>query len=46
MPKPSIFPPELRKGPQKVAPTPEQIAAIVAGKLKRPVGLPDKVEIP
>lgn len=37
---------EPRKGPQKVAPTPEQIAKVVTAKLKSPVGMPDKVEIP
>lgn len=46
MPKPSIFPAGTPEGSQKVAPTPEQIAAIVAAKLKTPVGMPDKVEIP
>jgi hypothetical protein len=45
MPKPSIFPPEPRKGPQKVAPTAEQIAKVVTAKLKSPVGMPDKAEI-
>jgi hypothetical protein len=34
-----------RKGPQKVAPTPEQIAKVVTAKLKSPVGQPDKAEI-
>jgi hypothetical protein len=37
MPKPS---PEPRKGAQKVAPTPEQIAKVVSGKLRSPVGMP------
>jgi len=46
MPKPSIFPPELRKGPQKIALTREQIAAGVTAKLKSPVGMPDKAELP
>jgi hypothetical protein len=32
MPKPSIFPPEPRKGPQNVALTPEQIAKAVTDK--------------
>jgi hypothetical protein len=30
----------------KVAPTPEQIAKVVTAKLKSPVGLPDKAELP
>jgi hypothetical protein len=34
-----------RQGPQKVAPTPEQIAKIVTAKLKSPVGMPDKAEL-
>ena len=41
----AIFPPEPRKGPQKNAPTPEQIATIVTAKLKSPMGQPDKAEI-
>jgi hypothetical protein len=47
MPKPSpIAPePESRKPPQKVAPTPEQIAKVVTAKLKSPVGMPDKAEV-
>ena len=45
-PKPSLVPPAPRKGPQKVAPTPEQIAKIVTAKLKSPVGMPDKAELP
>jgi hypothetical protein len=48
MPKPSPLPsePESRKPPQKVAPTPEQIAKIVTAKLATPVGMPDKAELP
>ena len=48
MPRPSpIAPePEPRKPPQKVAPTPEQIAKIVTAKLASPVGMPDKAEVP
>jgi hypothetical protein len=46
MPKPSLVPPAPRKGPQKVAPTPEQIATAVTAKLKSPVGMPDKAELP
>lgn len=48
MPKPSslVSPdPKPRKGRQKVAPTPEQIAKTVTAKLKSPVGQPDKAEI-
>lgn len=45
MPKPSIFPPEPRKGPQKVAATPEQVAKIVTDKRPSPLGQPDKVEL-
>ena len=44
-PKPRIFAQEPRKGPQKVAPTPEQIATFVTAKLKSPVGQPDKAEL-
>ena len=46
MPEPSLVPPEPRKGPRTIAPTPEQIATIVAAKLKSPVGQPDKAELP
>ena len=46
MPTPSLVPPEPpRKGPQKVAPTPEQIAQVVTAKLKSPVGQPDKSRV-
>ena len=45
MPKPSLVPPERRKGPQKVAPTPELLAKVVTAKLKSPVGMPDKAEL-
>jgi len=46
MPKPSLFPPEPRKGPQKVAPTPEHVAKIVTANRASPVGMPDKAELP
>jgi hypothetical protein len=45
MPKPSPFPPEPRKGPQKAALTPEQIARKVTDKRPSPVGQPTKVEL-
>ena len=45
MPKPSIFPPEPRKGPRKIAPTPEQIAKAVTDKRPSPPGQRDKVEL-
>jgi hypothetical protein len=45
MPKPSIFPPEPRKGPHKIAPTPEQTAKIVTAKRPSPAGQLDKAEI-
>ena len=45
MPKPSLVPAEPRKTPQKVAPTPEQIAQVVTAKLKSPAGLPDKAKL-
>jgi hypothetical protein len=45
MPKPSLVPPAPRKGPQKVAPTPEQIAKTVTDKRPSPMGQPTKVEI-
>jgi hypothetical protein len=45
MPKPSIFAQEPRKGPQKVAPTAEQIAKVVTAKAQSPVGQPDKSEL-
>ena len=35
MPKPSIFAPQALKGPQKIPPTPEQIAKIVTARLER-----------
>ena len=44
-PGPSLVPPEPRKGPQKVAPTPEQIAKVVTAKRPSPVGQPAKVEL-
>jgi hypothetical protein len=46
MPKPSLVPLGPRKGRQKVAPTPEQIAKVVTAKLGSPVGMPDKAELP
>ena len=44
-PKPSLVPTEPRKAPQKVAPTPEQIAQVATAKLKSPPGLPDKAKL-
>jgi hypothetical protein len=32
MPKPAIFPPDTRKGPRKIAPTPEQVAKAAVAK--------------
>jgi hypothetical protein len=45
MPTPSLVPPAPRKGPQKVGPTPEQLAQVVTAKLKSPVGQPTKAEL-
>lgn len=45
MPKPSPFPLEPRKGPQKVPPTPEQIAKQATNRRRSPPGQPDKAVI-
>jgi hypothetical protein len=46
MPKPSPSEPEPRKGPAKIVRTPEEVAKILAAKLKSPVGQTHKVELP
>jgi hypothetical protein len=45
MPKPSIFPPERRKGPQMVPPTPEQMAKKATNRRPSPPGQPDKAVV-
>jgi hypothetical protein len=45
MPKPNIIPPEPRKGPRKIPPTPEQMAKTATSRRPSPPGQPDKAVV-